>query len=369
MVERFFQKMVKVLIVLIGAGIGAGIVAVVDSLNLLGDSISERNLAYLYVAAGVLFGLIFFFLSKVIISTLYKISTEMEKRFQNIPTTDVVLGAIGLVVGFVIAFLLSGILTRIPYVGLTLSLIAYIIFGYFGLRILTKKRDDFGGAFERLKNPAKERGQKSDKSGSKPKILDTSVIIDGRIFDIAKAGFIEGPVVIPEFVLKELQYIADSADSLKRAKGRRGLDVLNKIQKELDIEVIVTDKDFEEVSEVDLKLLRLAQALNGKVVTNDYNLNKVAEVHGVAVLNINELSNAVKPIAIPGEEMHVHVIKVGKESGQGIAYLDDGTMIVVEGGKSLVGKKIDVVVTSVIQTPAGRMIFGKPKELLLKEGN
>lgn len=368
MLERFLQKIIRVLIAVIGAGLGAGVVAFLNALGLLNDFFLGKNLVYLYIISSALFGLIFLLLSKKIVSTLNRFFGEIEKRFQNIPTTDVVLGAIGLVVGFVIAFLLSGLLTRIPYVGITLSLIAYIIFGYFGLRILTKKRDDFGGAFERLKNPSKDKTQKTDK-GSKPKILDTSVIIDGRIFDIGKAGFLEGPIIIPEFVLKELQYIADSADSLKRAKGRRGLDVLNKIQRELDIEVVVTDRDFEEVPEVDLKLLKLAQELNGKVVTNDYNLNKVAEVHGVAVLNINELSNAIKPIAIPGEEMHVQVIKVGKESGQGIAYLDDGTMIVVEGGKTLVGKKIDVVVTSVIQTPAGRMIFGKPKELLLKDGN
>jgi uncharacterized protein YacL len=367
MIERFMQKFISILIAFLGAGLGVGIIAAIDRTGLLEGLVSSRSLMYLYAAAGIIFGLIFLFLSKSIISALQRFFGEVEKRFQKVPTTDVVLGAIGLIAGFVIAFLLSGLLSRIPYFGFILSLIAYIILGYFGLRILTKKRDDFGGAFERLKNPSKEKLQKTVKK-PKAKILDTSVIIDGRIFDIGKAGFLEGPMVVPEFVLRELQYIADSADSLKRAKGRRGLDILNKIQKELDIEVLVTDRDFEEVADVDLKLLKLAQELNGKVVTNDYNLNKVAEVHGVEVLNINELSNAVKPIAIPGEEMHVQVIKIGKEAGQGIAYLDDGTMIVVESGKTYVGKEIDVVVTSVIQTPAGRMIFGKPKELLLREG-
>jgi len=196
--------------------------------------------------------------------------------------------------------------------------------------------------------------------------LDTSVIIDGRIADICKTGFVEGPLIIPQFVLEELQHIADSSDTLKRNRGRRGLDILNKIQKELDIEVIIYDKKIDDVEEVDSKLLKLAQMLKGKIITNDFNLNKVAEVQGIEVLNVNELANAVKPIVLPGEEMVVHVIKDGKEFNQGLAYLDDGTMIVVEGGKQYIGEKIDVIVTSVLQTSAGRMIFAKPKSLVDK---
>ena len=192
-------------------------------------------------------------------------------------------------------------------------------------------------------------------------MLDTSVIIDGRIFDICETGFIEGPLVIPNFVLDELRHISDSSDSLKRTRGRRGLDILNKIQKELSIETKIWEVDFPKIEEVDSKLLKLAQNLHGKVITNDYNLNKVAEVQGVPVLNINELSNAVKPVVIPGEEMVVDVVKDGKESSQGVAYLDDGTMIVVENGKRLIGEQIEVIVTSVLQTAAGRMIFAKPK--------
>ena len=172
---------------------------------------------------------------------------------------------------------------------------------------------------------------------------------------------VEGKLIIPKFVLNELQHIADSSDDLKRVRGRRGLDILNIIQKELDIEVEITEKDFDDIPEVDSKLLKLAQVMNGKVVTNDYNLNKVAQFQGVEVLNINELANAVKPVAIPGEEMVAQVVKEGKESNQGIAYLDDGTMIVVEGGKKHIGETINVLVTSVLQTSAGRMIFGKPK--------
>lgn len=194
------------------------------------------------------------------------------------------------------------------------------------------------------------------------KILDTSVIIDGRIFDICRTGFIEGPIIIPSFVLEELRHIADSSDSLKRNRGRRGLDVLNRIQKELDIEVGIYEDTSDDNTEVDVKLLKLGQKLGAKVVTNDYNLNKVAEFQGVAVLNINDLANAVKPVVLPGEEMLVQVIKDGKETGQGVAYLDDGTMIVIDGGKKHVGQSIDVLVTSVLQTSAGRMIFAKPKD-------
>jgi uncharacterized protein YacL len=189
------------------------------------------------------------------------------------------------------------------------------------------------------------------------------VIIDGRIFDICQTGFIEGTLIIPNFVLEELRHIADSSDNLKRNRGRRGLDILNKIQKELSIEVQIYEKDFPDIAEVDSKLLKLAQILNGKVITNDYNLNKVAEFQGVSVLNINELANAVKPVVLPGEEMHIQVVKDGKEAGQGVAYLDDGTMIVVEGGRKHIGEFMDVVVTSVLQTAAGRMIFAKQKDI------
>jgi len=198
---------------------------------------------------------------------------------------------------------------------------------------------------------------------SQSKILDTSVIIDGRIFDICKTGFVEGPLIIPAFILEELRHIADSSDALKRNRGRRGLDVLNRIQKELDIPVRIYEKDFDDINEVDSKLLKLGEILKGAVITNDYNLNKVAEFQGVPVLNVNELANAVKPVVLPGEEMVVQVIKDGKETGQGIGYLDDGTMIVVDGGKKHVGETIDVMVTSVLQTAAGRMIFAKPKAI------
>jgi uncharacterized protein YacL len=191
------------------------------------------------------------------------------------------------------------------------------------------------------------------------RILDTSVIIDGRVADICETGFLDGTLVIPQFVLKELQLVADSSDSMKRNRGRRGLDILQKIQKMSGLEVMISDLDFPEVREVDLKLIELARALNGKIVTNDFNLNKVAQLRGVAVLNINELANSLKPVVLPGEIMKVFILKEGKEFNQGVAYLDDGTMVVVDNARKLIGKTIDIVVTSVLQTTAGKMIFGR----------
>jgi uncharacterized protein YacL len=191
------------------------------------------------------------------------------------------------------------------------------------------------------------------------KILDTSVIIDGRIADICEAGFLDGTILIPQFVLKELQLIADSADSMKRNRGRRGLDILQKIQKMAGLDVMISDADFPEIREVDLKLIELGRTTQGKIVTNDFNLNKVAQLRGVSVLNINELANALKPVVLPGEFMKVFILKEGKEYNQGVAYLDDGTMVVVDNARKMISKTIDIVVTSVLQTTAGKMIFGR----------
>ena len=194
------------------------------------------------------------------------------------------------------------------------------------------------------------------------KILDTSVIIDGRIADICDTGFIEGILVIPNFVLNELQMIADSADSIKRQRGRRGLDILNKMQKDQSIMVKISDMDFADINEVDAKLVKLAKIMSAKVLTNDFNLNKVAEFHGVQVLNINQLSNALRPVVLPGEEMRVALIKEGKDQNQAIGYLDDGTMVVVENGRRRLNEEVEVTVTSVLQTTAGRMIFTRMKD-------
>lgn len=361
------DKIIRGIIILIGILTGYGVVYGFMALNII--SLPDRgwlNL-FFYVGISLIFGIIFFLLSPRIINRGRKIAKFIEGELQDIPANEIVVASIGLIIGLVIAYLLSQPFYKleIPYLGVAISIIFYSLFGYLGIKIPLKKKDDISnlaGAIRR--NPSKDKS--TMEYSSCPKILDTSVIIDGRIADICKTGFIEGPLVIPEFVLEELQHIADSSDTLKRNRGRRGLDILNKIQKELDIEVVIHDGKFEDAKEVDSKLLKLTQSLNGKIITNDYNLNKVAEVQNINVLNINELANAVKPIVLPGEEMIVQVIKDGKESGQGLAYLDDGTMIVVESGKKHIGETIDVLVTSVLQTSAGRMIFAKPKTLVDK---
>lgn len=360
------DRIIRTVMTSVGAVLGYWIAKLSTSFGFL-SNIENNNLkTYIYFGVSILFGIIFFIISPKLIKVFKKGLKALEVRLQEMPAFDIILSSIGLIVGLVIAYLLSRLLIEIPFVGFVLSGIMYLLLGYLGILIPNKKKDDFFGLLDIFKRSSHK--DKSSKSQSRvhPKVLDTSVIIDGRIADICKTGFVEGPLVIPEFVLEELQHIADSSDSLKRNRGRRGLDILNKIQKELDIEVIIHEKDFEDISEVDSKLLKLAQFMKGKVVTNDYNLNKVAEFHGVDVLNINELANAVKPVVLPGEQMAVTVIKDGKESGQGVAYLDDGTMIVVEGGKKHIGEHISVLVTSVLQTAAGRMIFAKPKSIVDK---
>ncbi|MCD1261925.1 PIN/TRAM domain-containing protein [Paenibacillus athensensis] len=290
-----------------------------------------------------------------------KLLLRGEQNVADVPASDLVSGTIGLVVGLLIALLVFPVLELLAWGGPLVPAVVSAVLGIMGFRVGYGKREELAQFM------ARSRAGGQEKSKHKPyeehKILDTSVIIDGRIADICKTGFIEGTLVIPEFVLEELQHIADSSDLLKRNRGRRGLDILNKIQKELEVKVLIYEGDFEEISEVDSKLVRLAKVLQGKVITNDFNLNKVCELQGVSVLNINDLANAVKPVVLPGEEIVVQVIKDGKEHGQGVAYLDDGTMIVVEGGREFIGTTLEVMVTSVLQTSAGRMIFAKPKLL------
>jgi rRNA maturation endonuclease Nob1 len=228
--------------------------------------------------------------------------------------------------------------------------VPYFVFAYVGIVIGGQKGEWF--------EPARIIAAFRDSSRlHQYKVLDTSVIIDGRIADICETGFLDGTLVVPQFVLRELQQVADSSDSMKRNRGRRGLDVLQRVQKMTNVQVQIVETDFPEVKEVDLKLIELAKRLSGKIVTNDFNLNKVAQLRGVAVLNINELANALKPVVLPGEVLRVFVLKEGKEPGQGIAYLDDGTMVVVDQGKRAIGRTIEVTVTSVLQTTAGKMIF------------
>lgn len=295
-----------------------------------------------------------------------RMSVRFAAGLQRTSVYDILAGAIGLLVGLLMAILATLPLPRnIPLVGEYLPMVVTVVVGYLGLVTFLRKKDELFQLANIAPRPgvAFRAGMSTQTAASGHKILDTSVIIDGRIADIARTGFIEGVLLIPGFVLQELQHIADSSDVLKRNRGRRGLDILNRMQKESKVMVEIVDEDFDDIGEVDAKLVRLAQLKDAKVLTNDFNLNKVAELQGVEVLNINELANAVKPVVLPGEEMLVHVIKDGKEQGQGVGYLDDGTMIVVDGGRRFIGESVDVMVTSVLQTAAGRMIFAKPKPM------
>ena len=355
------------------------------------------------------------FASPFLIRQLSRFTVFVEKQLGKMPIHDVIAGAIGLAIGLIIANLLSYSFAKIPVVGDYIPVIFSIVIGYLGIHITIKKRKELTGSFEFIprmlkevlrsrepqqaegkvegktekvsierpkyyKHKDKERKDKAEQQQkmiqpvqnadtAKPaeedknyKLLDTNVIIDGRIADICKTGFLEGTLLIPVFVLEELQHIADSPDALRRVRGRRGLDVLKQIQDEsAKLKVEVMNVDFEDIQEVDSKLVRLAQKVKGKIITNDFNLNKVAQLRGVEVLNMNDLSNAVKPVVIPGETMKVQVVKDGKEPGQGVAYLEDGTMIVIENGHRYLSRTISVEVTSALQTSAGRMIFAKPR--------
>lgn len=282
-----------------------------------------------------------------------------ENRIRKIPLKSLLGSFIGLLLGITIVNLISNIF--LPYlsydqtVAISFNTILYGIFGYMGLRIGLKKGEEFHW-------PGWKTFSRGLPQSGNTKVLDTSVIIDGRIADITETGFVEGPILIPQFVLSELQHIADSSDPIKRTRGKRGLEILHHIQKQVNVDVRIVDTDYPNIKDVDSKLIELAKEVNGKIITNDSNLNKVAELQGIEVLNINQLANSLKPVVLPGEEINVKILKEGKEMGQGVAYLDDGTMIVIDNGKRQIGKSVDVVVTSVLQTPAGRMIFARLKE-------
>ncbi len=327
--------------------------------EVVGYDLLGRYPGALLVLGAATGGLVGFFLVPALVRQAIQFTGWLQHRLFRIPAQEIVAGALGLIVGLLIAYLLRPALAPLPLVGYYLPTLASLLLGYLGWVVAVHKRDDLLGLLHMLPRVAgKEKGEAVEGGY---KILDTSAIIDGRIADICQAGFIDGTLVIPSFVLDELRHIADSADVLKRNRGRRGLDILNRIQKELQVPVKILDRDSAGPGEVDVKLVNLARRLNAKIITNDFNLNKVAALHGVPVLNVNELANALKPLVLPGEEMTVQVIRDGKEAGQGVAYLDDGTMIVVDGGKRYIGDRIGVEVTSVLQTAAGRMIFAKPK--------
>ncbi len=357
---------------LIGAVLGYGLFGlVVYVLERFGVKIPDVIMNNQFTAAvitAIIFCFLFFIIAPALANQGVRLAKGIGKDLQNVSAGTIAYGAVGLLFGLLIATLLAQLFRIITndYAYAAVVVIDYAVSCYLCAAVAAMKGKDF---IKSLLSIPKQTDQKGRGTAGEPfeeavpKVFDTSVIIDGRIAGIMKTGFLEGPVIIPDFVLVELRHIADSADSLKRTRGRRGLDILNSIREEYGVEIYNTDNErvLKEIPEVDVKLLKLAELINGYVVTNDYNLNKVAGINGVRVLNINELANCLKPVVIPGEDMQVTLVKEGKNREQAIGYLDDGTMIVVEDGHGMIGSTQDIRVTSVLQTSAGRMIFGRLK--------
>lgn len=291
--------------------------------------------------------------------------SALRKNLSGVSAQTLIYGLIGLLVGLILSALLAYPISLLPLpFGSILPFVAVILFSYLGIALFVSRQKDLNHAFRGISKkgtPADEHDTGSGLQDARRILVDTSAIIDGRIADIARTGFVPGHLLIPRFVLNELQYVSDSADNLRRQRGRRGLEVLSELQKDASIPVTITDIDVEGVREVDERLIVLARQLNCPILTNDYNLNRVAELQGVMVLNINDLANAVKAILLPGETLDMQIIQEGKEYDQGVGYMEDGTMVVVENGQKYIGKTISITVTKVLQTAAGRMIFAKPE--------
>lgn len=354
------KRIVQAVFALAGGALGVAylplvwILFKVDAAMLLNNGITN------FVIGAIIFWILSIFLSGYVLSLV----NRAEKSLTEASPLYLITGSIGTVLGLVIAILVSTLFYRsqVFFLNTIIPLILMLVLGYLGFRIGTTRFNEWKKLFQVRKRESNNQvlDRRAGENYHHYKILDTNILIDGRIYDLVKTGLLEGTLLVPNFVLYELQYIADSADSIKRVRGRRGLDFLNKLQSEKIMPIEMYDGDYEDIEEVDSKLIQLAKDKDAIVVTNDYNLNKVSQFQNVQVLNINELANALKPRVIPGETMDVHVVKNGTERQQGVAYLDDGTMVVVEDGKFYISETIEVVVTSAIQTDAGRMIFAKP---------
>lgn len=328
----------------------------------------------------ILSALIGFILAPLFWYGLRKLASVIEARLQNASVQDIIISLSGLILGLLLANLMALPLARIPGVGTYMSVLLNLTFGYLGLRFASRRRYDIWNLITNMdikfKLPKGIKRNKKGNGGSNetafvelapeemitvPKIVDTSALIDGRILDVAQTGFLEGTLVLPRFVLAELQGVADSTDPLRRSRGRRGLTVVTELQKVETLNVDIPEVTLKELErdKVDEALVVLARQMNGKVITTDYNLNKVAQIEGVAVLNVNDLSNSLKPLLLPGEDVEIDIIRVGKENNQGVGYLDDGTMLVVEDGYKHIGERVKVTITSMLQTSAGRMVFGR----------
>lgn len=379
-------RLFRLLFMLVGASMGYYLLPIFW--RFLGQDQGLINNAIVNLILGAL---IFYILFELLKGWMQGLFSNLVDQIKQLSLGKLLTSILGLILGLILAWLanIPIIGFNVPFISNVLPFVLTVVLGFIGYYIGSSRSEDIQAFFTRLprlvaneeNDEIKENGQEinpdqvssnnelalvNTPTSANPeavfqayKILDTSVIIDGRILDVIRAGFVEGVILVPNFVLKELQYIADSADSVKRVRGRRGLDVLNKLQTENHLPVEFTDSDFDQEEDVDLKLLLLARQVNGVVVTNDYNLNKVSQLHQIKVLNLNELANALKMVVIPGERMTVRIIKVGTERQQGVAYLDDGTMVVVEDGKHHMDENLEVEITSSIQTNAGKMIFAK----------
>ncbi len=366
------NKILKIAFILLGILTGNAIYIYIirNSSMIINETLPQFILGIILVS--VLAGYIS---SWIFVGFVYMVkrTTEMiQEKITSTPKEKVATGLAGLFVGLVLAYLFSGLLSiiTIPYLNIILTITVYLFMGYLGFALASRDERiidlqqaiaNFG---QQRKESQKDNENASDSIGNggkgSPKILDTSVIIDGRIADICRAGFIDGPLIIPEFVLVNLRHISAEEDELMQKRGRRGLEMMSVLQKELKVEVRIAEEEFPGVKEEEIKLIKLAQQMKGKLITSDANLNKIAELHGIEVLNMHHLAEAVKPTVLTGDEMQVLIVKEGKSQGQGVGYMNDGTMIVVENGKRHMDETIDVVVTSALQTAAGRMIFAKP---------
>lgn len=376
-------KFIRVLSGILGAAIFLGLLRVLFIFFPVEDIAPAWRL-YAYIGAGIIGFLIFFLLTEHGVRLFRRLVEALSEKVEKIPFSDVLVGVLGLIIGLVIAGLITHPILGWSFsvlgnsIGVLISVIIYLVLGLLGIRIAVKNKSDIARwihqwrpSSEDKKEIAAEGKREKKKSHSakmgknarsiRPKVLDTSSIIDARIFEVIELGFLEGPFIISELVLQELQHIADSPDSLRRERGRRGLDQLADFQ-EHNKDVLIDESDFGQDMEVDLQLVKLAADRGGILITNDFNLNKVARVQNIQVLNVNELANALRPNFIPGDTLSIEIRKAGKEYGQGIGYLDDGTMVVVENGYEYLGQKKDMVVTSVLQSPAGKMVFTRVEE-------
>ena len=362
--SKAMEKLLKLLLVLLGVGIGLAAAQLGLALYRLSPQSADIPAwvpVTAYTAMGVLGGLILLLMSRRIIRRVSNLSQEMQREFDKMPVNQLLTAVIGLILGLIVAALLRHMVSFLGdgVAGAALTAILYLTLGALGYNIGKRRSREFMAMITRLSG-AREKSRTRKHGYASRKYVDTSAIIDGRILEVAKTGFIEGEFVVPQYVVDELQHVADSSDDSRRERGRRGLEMLREMQGSLK-QLVIDPADIEELQDVDVKLLRQARDCGGTVITVDYNLQKAAAVSSVRSLNVNELAEALRPAVVQGMEMRVRVEKEGREPGQGVAHLDDGTMIVIENGKDAIGKELDVTVTSVLQTSAGRMVFARRK--------